>query len=260
MKYKEEMQEYCFNNIVFAAQMYHKNAPKLIGCCLETETPISVFEYMKYGTLADHIFCGGQSDFEPLLWTRRLKIAMEIADVVANLHFGFPRPIVFRDIKPTNILFNEENVSKLFDFSLCISIPEDKNYIMEDKIVGSFGYMAPEYVRSGYCDEKCDVFSFGILLLVLLTGKAPHDLAFSSLTEEDLSPRDCVLEHIENSKFEEIVDPVMIGDELSVENKQQLRSFADLAIRCTSEFSRCRPTMVHVAKDIRKIYLLSNSD
>lgn len=165
--------EYCFNNITYAAQMCHKNASKLIGCGLETEVPILVFESMKYGSLADRIHCNSQSDFEPLLWTLRLKIAMEIANIVAYLLFGFSRPVVFRDIKSSNILFNESQTVKLFDFSFYASIPEDKTYVEDIPIVGTHGFRAPEYLMSGNYDEKCDGFSFGILLLVLLTGQEP---------------------------------------------------------------------------------------
>ncbi|KAK9219154.1 hypothetical protein WN943_007794 [Citrus x changshan-huyou] len=98
--------------------------PQLIGCCLETPIPILAFESVEYGNLRDRILSASQPQTEPLLMKHRLKIAMDIAHALAYLHFGFPRPIVYRDFKTAHILFNEENVAKMFDFSLSISIPE----------------------------------------------------------------------------------------------------------------------------------------
>ncbi|KAK2640370.1 hypothetical protein Ddye_028165 [Dipteronia dyeriana] len=86
---------------------------------------------------------------------------MEIANVVAYLHVGFSRPIVFRDIKLSNILFDEESVVKLFDFSISKSIPEDETHT-KDGVKGTVGYLAPEYVFTARFNEECDVYSFGI--------------------------------------------------------------------------------------------------
>lgn len=103
----------CFNNIIFAAQMNHRNILKLIGCCLETGIPTLVFEFVEYGTLADRICSPHVPHLEPLLWRHRLKIAMEIGNAMAYIHMGFHRPIVFKDIKLSQILFDEYKVAKL---------------------------------------------------------------------------------------------------------------------------------------------------
>ncbi|KAK9219147.1 hypothetical protein WN943_007787 [Citrus x changshan-huyou] len=129
--------------------MSHNHILKLIGCCLETPIPILVFESVQYGTLWDRILGAPQPHFEPLLLKHRLKIAMDIVHALAYLHFGFPRPIVFRNFKTSCILFNEENVAKLFDFSLSISIPEGETHIT-DTVMGTLGYCAPEYMRTEY--------------------------------------------------------------------------------------------------------------
>ncbi|KAK0602372.1 hypothetical protein LWI29_032692 [Acer saccharum] len=261
MKYSDnslDAYEYCLTNVVFAAQMRHKNVLKLIGCCLETQTPILVFESVKDGSLADRIHRHNKPNFEPLLWTCRLKIAMEIANSIAYLHVGFPRPIVFRNIKLSNILFDEEHVTKLFDLSLSVSIPEDKTYI-NDMVVGTFGYLAPEYLTSSCCDERCDVFSFGALLLELLTGQRITDRFSSEMGDEEYYLRDHVKKHIENNRFKEIVDPVIVGDGLCNDKEQQLQAFTDLAIECSSKSPTNRPTMVDVAKQIRQLYLSCNS-
>ncbi|KAH9679321.1 serine/threonine-protein kinase ZRK3 [Citrus sinensis] len=120
--------EFCFNNFVFASQMNHKNVMTLIGCCLETENPVLVFENVEYGTLADRIYHARQPNFEP------------IAYGIAYLHVGFSRPIFFRNVKPSNILFQEQSVAKLFDFSCSVSIPDGETRI-RGWVVGTFGYL-----------------------------------------------------------------------------------------------------------------------
>ncbi|GAY57401.1 hypothetical protein CUMW_179140 [Citrus unshiu] len=152
----------CINNITYAAQMSHNHILKRIGCCLETPIPILVFESVEYGTLRDRIF----GDPQP-----QAKIGRDIANSLAYLHFGFTRPIVFRNPKTENILFNEENVAKLFDFSLSISIPEGETHITTDGVIGTRGYSAPEYISICVLNEKSDVFSFGAFLCELLAGR-----------------------------------------------------------------------------------------
>lgn len=151
MKYNKIWHSYydgAFNYIVFAAQISHRNALKLIGCCLETELPIIVFESFQYGSLNDRIDRNIKSNFQPRSWIQRLKIGMDIANILTYFHFGFSRPIVFRDLKPSNILLDENNNTKLFGFNFCISIPEDKTYVKFDDLIGTVGYVAPEYYQS----------------------------------------------------------------------------------------------------------------
>ncbi|KAJ0013517.1 hypothetical protein Pint_19811 [Pistacia integerrima] len=212
---RSDAYEYCFNNIVFASQMKHKNLFKLIGCCLETEILLLVFESVEYGTLSDHIYGPRQPHFVPLLLTPRLKIAMEMANALAYLHVGFCRPIVFRSINPTNILFQEQTIVKLSDFSLSEYIPEGETYIKDTRVVGTMGFFAPEYISVGVCNEKCNVFAFGVLLLVLLTGQKTFD---SSRCEN--GDDSWLLQHVkncigQNDRFIEIIDPVIVLDGLN---------------------------------------------
>ncbi|XP_052298061.1 serine/threonine-protein kinase ZRK3-like isoform X2 [Citrus sinensis] len=242
----------CINNIVYAAQMSHNHILKLIGCCLETQIPILAFESVEYGNLRDRILSASQPQIEPLLMKHRLKIAMDIVHALAYLHFGFPRPIVFRNFKTSCILFNEENVAKLFDFSLSISIPEGETHIT-DTVMGTWGYCAPEYMRTGVFNEKSDVFSFGVFLFELLTGwdvsdlvKDTHDLACPS--------NEYLKNYFEDNRFTEIVDPIIVEDVLSIEKEQQLHASAQLSFECIKDSPADRPSMVDVAKKLRQIY------
>ncbi|KAK0599435.1 hypothetical protein LWI29_005268 [Acer saccharum] len=187
--------------------------------------------------------CIRNDDCSPNLeWTHRLKIAMEIANAVAYLHVGFTRPIVSKSIKLANILFDEECVAKLFDFTLSEVILEGKTHVNNGAVRATRGHIAPEYLHTSNFNEKSDVFSFGMLLLRLLTG---HEL------------RERVEKYIENNRFDEIIDPMIVGDGLCPEKEHQLKAFADLALKCVTESAEERPTMVDVAKQLRQMYLSS---
>lgn len=181
---------------------------------------------------------------------------MEIASAVAYLHVGFSRPVVSRDIKPTTIVLQEENVAQLFDFTLSLSIPEGETHINDsNRVIGTFGFMAPEYRTTGDFSEKSDVYSFGALLLELLTGKK---ISYSSHFDdgEDYRLQDLVKKYIENESFKEIVDPAIVGEEglMWPEKEQQLLICTELAFKCLSESEGDRPTIVQVAKQLRQIY------
>lgn len=240
----------CFNNIAFASQMSHGNVLKLIGCCLEVEIPVLVFESAEYGNLHDLLNRSYQSHFEPLPLKHRLKIAMEIANVFAYLHIGFSRRIVFRDLKSSHILVSEQYVPKLFNFSLSASIPEGEMYIY-DGVKGTSGIVAPEYVRTGYLNEKCDVYSFGLLLLQLLSTGEDLFTMGRRLNGDESFEMDFVKKYIENHGFYGIVDPRIIGDELL---EQKLQSSFELAFKCQSTSAEDRPTMIDVANQIKNMY------
>ncbi|KDO56280.1 hypothetical protein CISIN_1g043958mg, partial [Citrus sinensis] len=160
---------------------------------------------------------------------------MEIANALAYLHVGFPRPIVFKNIKLSSILFDEDHVAKLFDFSLAESIPDGETHIKDAIPIGIMGFVATEYVTTGDYNEKCDVFSFAGDRHWLLNR---------------------VKKHIECNTFDEIVDPV-IREELCIQSSEkdkQVQAFVELAVKCVSESAEDRPTMIDVAKQLRQAY------
>ncbi|KAJ6763583.1 PROTEIN KINASE putative-RELATED [Salix purpurea] len=117
----DEQYEYCFNDIVYASKMsVQKRFVKLLGCCLETRIPILVFEYVGEWTLSDCLWGSEEARCRPLLWIPRSKIAMDMANAAVFPHVAFARPIVFRNIKPWNILLDDNHEAKLSDFSFAI--------------------------------------------------------------------------------------------------------------------------------------------
>ncbi|OMO71466.1 hypothetical protein COLO4_28233 [Corchorus olitorius] len=230
-----------FKDIAIGSQMSaHKNVLKVLGCCLETKTPIIVYEFADIKSLST---CISGTNFEPLPWKCRLKIARDLASAVAYLHTVFSTPVIHRDINSKNVILDENNVPKLMEFGLCIYIPRGKSHV-EDDIRGTFGYIAPEYLRSYYITEKADVYSFGVLLLELLSGMMPHDLFMNP--QNIKKSNCCIMQNISR-----VVD-CRIRDE-GIE-QEQLLDFKTLTIRCTSRNDEERPTMIEVAKELRQIY------
>ncbi|XP_059646410.1 non-functional pseudokinase ZED1-like [Cornus florida] len=174
---KRNVLEKAINEVVFASQVNsHKNILMLLGCCLETEFPVLVYEYAENGTLSRLIGTEGSHNHRQLLpWNNRLKVAKEIADSLAYLHTGLSTPIIHRCIKSSNVLVDANYVAKLSEFSLSVSIPLGKEYL-ETSVVGTTGYAAPEYVATGKLTDKCDVYLFGALLIEILCGERYYDL------------------------------------------------------------------------------------
>ncbi|XP_034676768.1 non-functional pseudokinase ZED1-like [Vitis riparia] len=233
------------NEIAVATQMSsHKNVLKLLGCCLETRVPILVYEFSSCEPLAEKIFeCYG-----PFPLKSRLKIAYEIASVIAYLHTAFPRPIIHRDIKPHHFFLDNGSTPKLSNFELSIALPEGATHVDGD-LCGTLWYMAPEAFLSGMFTEKTDVFSFGTLILELLTRRRASIIA----QMEGVSMRKFVEDHIENYGINDFLDPIILVEGGGVLEQQQFQAMYQLALKCTEEFAEERPTIVDAAKEIRRI-------
>lgn len=255
-KFHPELTSGTFREILVAAQMStHNNVHKLLGCCLETKYTVLVFEWVQNVTLNDLIVSRDKEQGEPLLdWGERLRIAWEISHVLAYLHTAFQQPIIHRSLKPHNVYLGIDNATKLSDFSLCIPLPKDKRYVHDDLLVGTFGYIAPEYCLSGRVSESTDVYAFGLLFLVLLTGK---DVMLKTVVEDSKSETHLLKlvrkDYLANKCIAEIVDPSIFGNGRTNEVKQELKTSIEIALRCTEAEEDARPTMVDVASQLKNM-------
>jgi serine/threonine protein kinase len=223
----------------------HKNILQLVGCCLETSIPASVYEFAQNGVLADRIYIS-QRQGTPMVWQNRLKIARQIAHAISYLHTAFSRPIIHRDIQPANIFLDQHDVPKLANFELSISIPEGETHVSVDHIRGNGRFSCPIYMMQGMVTEKIDVYSFGVVLFDILTGQCLIDLDRANEYQN-------LVHHIRNLVINDIVDPAILAEEGGAGVEQQLQAILQLVLTCVEYDPEIRPTMVDVTKELRRI-------
>uniref|UniRef100_A0A2N9HIY3 Protein kinase domain-containing protein n=1 Tax=Fagus sylvatica TaxID=28930 RepID=A0A2N9HIY3_FAGSY len=232
----------------------HSNVLKPIGCCLETPSPISVYEFAANGFLADRVYVSRVANrkHQPMAWGSRLKIARQIAHVISYLHTAFSRPVLHMSINMRSILLDESDVPKLIHFFYSVSIPEGETDVEPLEDFRDMWFSTPELRASGKVTEKNDVYNFGQLLLELLTGE--DSLRITRLIiEEDSSFVAYMHNSAQGRSINEILDPAILAEEGGVSLDQQLQAVLELALTCTKEDPHRRPTMVDVTKELRRI-------
>ncbi|CAN6285814.1 unnamed protein product [Urochloa humidicola] len=161
------------SEVNFLGRLSHPNLVRLLGYCGEDRELLLVYEFMSKGSLENHLFRRGSQ--EPLPWSIRLKIAIGAARGLAFLHSS-EKQVIYRDFKASNILLDADFTAKLSDFGLAKNGPAAGRSHVTTRIIGTYGYAAPEYVATGHLYVKSDVYGFGVVLLELLTGLRAHDL------------------------------------------------------------------------------------
>ncbi|KAH0893416.1 hypothetical protein HID58_055845, partial [Brassica napus] len=230
---KEENLEELINEIILLSQINHRNVVGILGCCLEREVPILVYEFIPNRSLFDHI--QNPSEDFPVTWKVRLCIACEVADALSYLHSAASVPIYHRDVKSTNILLDEKHRAKVSDFGISRSVAIDDTHLTTI-VQGTVGYVDPEYLQSSHFTRKSDVYSFGVVLIELLTGGKP----VSILRPQEIRMLGVYfLEAMRNHRLYEILD-ARIKEEC---DQEEVLAVAKLARRCLSLNSEHRPTM-----------------
>lgn len=160
--------------VLMLSLLHHPNLVTLIGYCTDGDQRLLVYEYMPMGSLEDHLFASG-TDKEPLSWNTRIKIAVGSARGLEYLHCKANPPVIYRDLKSANILLDNAFNPKLSDFGLAKLGPVGDNTHVSTRVMGTYGYCAPEYAMSGKLTLKSDIYSFGVVLLELITGRKVID-------------------------------------------------------------------------------------
>ncbi|KAJ0247697.1 Protein kinase domain-containing protein [Hirschfeldia incana] len=229
--------EQFINEVLLLSQINHRNVVKLMGCCLETEVPLLVYEFINSGTLFDHLH---GSLFGPsLTWEQRLRIAVEIAGTLAYLHSSASIPIIHRDVKTANILLDENLTAKVADFGASRLIPMDKEQLTT-MVQGTLGYLDPEYYNTGLLNEKSDVYSFGVVLMELLSSQKA--LCFER-PQQSKHLVNYIASAMKENRLHEVIDEKVINGN----NWKEIEEAVRVAMECTRVTGEERPLMTEVA-------------
>ncbi|GMH02759.1 hypothetical protein Nepgr_004598 [Nepenthes gracilis] len=182
----------------------HKNLVGLVGYCTEGAQRMLVYEYVDNGNLEQWLH-GDVGAVSPLTWSIRMKIAIGTAKGLAYLHEGLEPKVVHRDIKSSNILLDRNWNPKVSDFGLAKLLGSGASYVTT-RVMGTFGYVSPEYASTGMLSEASDVYSFGVLLMELITGRSPVDY---SRPPGEMNLVDWFKGLVASHRGEEAVDPLM---------------------------------------------------
>ncbi|CAM0953213.1 unnamed protein product [Alopecurus aequalis] len=229
MAVQREIDEF-INEVAILSQINHRNVVKLHGCCLETEVPMLVYEFISNGTLYYHLHVAS------LTWKHRLRIATETAKSLAYLHSAVSVPIIHRDIKSANILLDDALTAKVADFGASRYIPME-NAAVTTTVQGTVGYLDPAYLHTWRLTEYSDVYSFGVILIELLTRKKP----FSYVSPEGYGLAAHFVTMFEKGNLLQILDPLVIDD-----GAEGVKEVATLAVSCVKLKGEDRPTMRQV--------------
>ncbi|KAG8378456.1 hypothetical protein BUALT_Bualt08G0139100 [Buddleja alternifolia] len=233
------------NEVIVLSQINHRNVVRLLGCCLETEVPLLVYEFIDNGTLAINIHNQAKARF--LDWSMRLKIAAETAGVLSYLHSAASTPIIHRDVKSDNILLDHNFTAKVSDFGAPRFVPLDKTQL-STMVQGTFGYLDPEYMQTNQLTEKSDVYSFGVVLVELITGRKA--LSFDR-PEDEQNLANFFLSVLKKEQLLQVLNDNIVGEG----NIEQITEVAKLAQGCLHVKGGDRPSMKEVVMELEGLRL-----
>ncbi|KAL9388568.1 hypothetical protein Peur_017173 [Populus x canadensis] len=230
------------SEIASVSNINHENLVNLHGGCIDGPCKILVYDYMENGSLAQTLL-GGEENRARFGWETRREISLGIAQGLAYIHEEIKPHIVHRDIKASNILLDKNLCPKVSDFGLSKLFPENFTHV-STRVAGTLGYLAPEYAISGRLTRKTDVYSFGVLLLEIVSGRKATDFD-PELGEHYLVEKAWEMYKADN--LPKLVDPMLDGNFLGAEAV----GFVKVALLCVQEKCGLRPSMSKAIKMMR---------
>ncbi|OIW11635.1 hypothetical protein TanjilG_24841 [Lupinus angustifolius] len=221
------------------AEIQHENLVKLYGCCVEKNNRILVYNYLENNSLAQTLVGGGHSSIY-FDWQTRCRICVGVARGLAFLHEEVRPLIVHRDIKASNILLDKDLTPKISDFGLAKLIPPNMTHV-STRVAGTLGYLAPEYAIGGRLTRKADIYSFGVLLLEIVSGRCNTN---SQLPIEEQFLLERAWDLYERKELVGLVDTSLNGEF----DAEQACKFLKISLLCTQESPKLRPSMSSVVK------------
>lgn len=233
------------SEINFLGRLSHPNLVKLLGYCYEDTELLLVYEFMQKGSLENHLF-GRGSAVQPLPMEIRIKIALGAARGLTFLHTS-DKHVIYRDFKASNILLDGSYNAKLSDFGLAKLGPSASQSHVTTRVMGTYGYAAPEYVATGHLYVKSDVYGFGVVLAEMLTGQRALDLNRPSGKHNLV---DWVKPYLaDRRKLKTLMDSNLEGKYPS----KTVFQVAQLALRCLAPEPKCRPSMKEVVETLERL-------
>jgi pto-interacting protein 1 len=238
------------SQVAMVSRLKHENVLQLLGYCMEGPVRVLCYEYCANGSLHDYIHgrkgVKGSAPGPVLDWMTRVKIALGAAKGLEYLHEHASPPVVHRDIKSSNVLLDDKLNAKIGDFNIASLAPDAASRLQSTRVLGTFGYHAPEYAMTGQLTAKSDIYSFGVVLLELLTGRKPVD---HKMPRGQQSLVTWATPRLTEDKVKQIMDPKLNGDYPT----KAVAKMAAVAALCTQYEADFRPKMSVVVKGLTSL-------
>ncbi|KAJ0526556.1 putative protein kinase RLK-Pelle-LRR-I-1 family [Helianthus annuus] len=241
-----------FNNeLTLLSAIRHENLVPLLGFCCENDQQILVYPFMSNGSLQDRLY-GEASKRRALDWPTRLSIALGSARGLSYLHTFSGRSVIHRDVKSSNILLDNSMCPKVADFGFSKYAPQEGDSNASLEVRGTAGYLDPEYYSTQQLSAKSDVFSYGVVLLEIITGREPLNI---HRPRNEWSLVEWAKPYIRNSRIEELVDPSIKGGY----HTEAMWRVVEVALACIEPFSAYRPSMIDIVRELEDALIIENN-
>ncbi|KAL9461143.1 hypothetical protein AB3S75_004189 [Citrus x aurantiifolia] len=239
------------NELNFLSAIRHENLVPLLGYCCENDQQILVYPFMSNGSLQDRLY-GEASTRKTLDWPTRLSIALGAARGLMYLHTFAGRSVIHRDVKSSNILLDHSMCAKVADFGFSKYAPQEGDSGFSLEVRGTAGYLDPEYYSTQHLSAKSDVFSFGVVLLEIISGREPLN---TRRPRNEWSLVEWAKPFIRESRIDEIVDPSIKGGY----HAEAMWRMVEVALACIEPFSAYRPSMVDIVRELEDAFIIENN-